>query len=58
MYNGESAQNGADVKYADHDATVAFDRPYLSNPDLAFKVKRGLPLAPFDPAAIYGQMSD
>lgn len=39
MYNGKSAQNAVDVKYADHDATVAFDRLYISNPDLAFKVK-------------------
>ncbi|KAL2698607.1 hypothetical protein AAEP93_009995 [Penicillium crustosum] len=48
----EAYGNGSPVLIADHDVAVAFDRPYISNPDLAFKVKRGLPLAPFDPAAI------
>lgn len=31
-YNGELAQDAVDVKYADHDVAVVFDRPYISNP--------------------------
>lgn len=54
-YNGESAQKAVDTTYAPHDVVVAFGRPYISNPDLAFKVKKGIPFVPFDSATMYGQ---
>ncbi|OQE10583.1 hypothetical protein PENFLA_c088G05792 [Penicillium flavigenum] len=57
-YNGESARKAVDTKYAGHDVAVAFGRPYISNPDLAFRIERGLPFAPFDPATVYGQLSE
>lgn len=54
-YNGESAKTAVDDIYANHDVAVAFGRPYISNPDLPFRVKRGLPFAAFDPATMYVQ---
>jgi NADPH2 dehydrogenase len=54
-YNGSSARKAVDVEYADHDAVVAFGRPFISNPDLVFKVKNDIELAPFDPKTMYGQ---
>ncbi|KAJ5295881.1 FMN-linked oxidoreductase [Penicillium antarcticum] len=57
-YDGESARKAVDTKYVDHDVVVAFGRPFISNPDLVLKVKHGLPLAPLDPATMYGQMSE
>ncbi|KAJ5180839.1 FMN-linked oxidoreductase [Penicillium capsulatum] len=56
-YNGDSAKTALDKTYVNHDVVIAFGRPYIANPDLPFRVKRGLPLAQFDPATMYGQGS-
>ncbi|KAJ5689241.1 FMN-linked oxidoreductase [Penicillium macrosclerotiorum] len=56
-YNGDSAKTAVDEIYANHDVVVAFGRPYIANPDLPFKIKRGLPFAQFDAATMYGQGS-
>ncbi|KAJ5641647.1 FMN-linked oxidoreductase [Penicillium lividum] len=57
-YNGESAKVAVDTRYASHDIAIAFGRPYIANPDLPFKVKKGLPFAPFHPQTMYGQSSE
>lgn len=57
-YNGESAKTAVDTTYANHDVVVAFGRPYIANTDLPVRVKRGLPLAAFDPVTMYGQGSE
>ncbi|KAJ5770057.1 FMN-linked oxidoreductase [Penicillium nucicola] len=57
-YDGESARKAVDITYKDYDVAVSFGRPYISNPDLVFRVKHGLPLASLDPATMYGQMSE
>lgn len=57
-YNGDSAKTAVDSVYANHDVVIAFGRPYIANPDLPFRVKRGLPFAQFDPATMYGQGSE
>ncbi|PLB53445.1 FMN-linked oxidoreductase [Aspergillus steynii IBT 23096] len=57
-YNAESAKSAVDTKYANHDVVVAFGRPYISNPDLPFRVKHGIPFAPLDPGSMYGQSSE
>ncbi|KAF7588100.1 hypothetical protein BBP40_006164 [Aspergillus hancockii] len=57
-YNGESAQEAVDTKYRDYNVAVAFGRPYISNPDLPFRVKNGVTFAPFDPATMYAQTSE
>ncbi|KAI9929476.1 hypothetical protein ASPWEDRAFT_110317 [Aspergillus wentii DTO 134E9] len=54
-YNGETAKEAVDSKYKNRDVVVAFGRPYISNPDLAFKVKTGLALSEFDYSTFYSQ---
>lgn len=52
-YEAESAVQAADVKYAGYDAIVGIGRPFISNPDLPFRVQRGIPFAPYDAATFY-----
>lgn len=54
-YNGESAAQALAGEYKDRDVVVAFGRPFISNPDLVFRVKQGIPFAPPDPSTFYGQ---
>jgi NADPH2 dehydrogenase len=39
--------------YEGRNVAIAFGRPYVSNPDLAFRVKYGVPLAPYDRPTFY-----
>lgn len=52
-YKPDSAREAADVKYKDYDAVIGFGRPFISNPDLPFKVQTGLPLAPYQREMFY-----
>ena len=49
-FNAESAQKILDSKQAD---LVAFGRPFLANPDLVTRFKKGLPLNPPDMSTFY-----
>ncbi|KAL2678712.1 Chanoclavine-I aldehyde reductase fgaOx3 [[Neocosmospora] mangrovei] len=57
-YDASSAKNAVDVEYANHDVVVAFGRPYISNPDLVFRAKKGIEFAPFDPKTMYAQSDE
>ena len=48
--NRESAQAALDTGLVD---LIAFGRPYISNPDLAERLKHGWPLAEADPSTYY-----
>jgi NADPH2 dehydrogenase len=37
---------------------IAFGRPFVSNPDLVFRVKNGVPLAPYDRKTFYNVGSE
>ncbi|KAL4804771.1 hypothetical protein BDV18DRAFT_142469 [Aspergillus unguis] len=52
-YVGESAQEAVDEQYKDHDVLVAIGRPWTANPDLPFKVKKGIPLKPYEREHFY-----
>lgn len=52
-YEADSAVQAADVKYADYDAIVGIGRPFISNPDLPFRVQKGIPFVPYDTATFY-----
>ncbi|KAJ5954565.1 hypothetical protein N7501_008844 [Penicillium viridicatum] len=52
-YEAESAVQAADVKYAGYDAIVGIGRPFISNPDLPFRVQKGIPFVPYDAATFY-----
>lgn len=54
-YDGDSAARAVDTEYQKHNVVVAFGRPFISNPDLPFRVKNGISFSPFDPADMYTQ---
>jgi NADPH2 dehydrogenase len=52
-YVADSAVQAADVKYAEYDAIVGIGRPFISNPDLPFRVQKGIPFVPYDRNTFY-----
>jgi len=50
-YTREKAERLLSAGYID---AAAFGRPYISNPDLTERLRRNAPLAPLDPATLYG----
>ncbi|KAJ5649793.1 NADPH dehydrogenase Oye3 [Penicillium longicatenatum] len=57
-YNADSAKYLVDVVYGSYDnVAVAFGRFFISTPDLPFRVKKGIELAPYDRAAFYTSLS-
>ncbi|KAL5338401.1 hypothetical protein BJX70DRAFT_388620 [Aspergillus crustosus] len=52
-YVGESAAEAADVHYKDYDVMVAIGRPWTANPDLPFRVKKGIPLRKYEREHFY-----
>ncbi|OGM39567.1 hypothetical protein ABOM_011787 [Aspergillus bombycis] len=57
-HNHESAKEAVDTKYKSNDVAIAFGRPFISNPDLAFRVQQNIPFASHDPASMYAQTSE
>ncbi|MCJ1284293.1 Chanoclavine-I aldehyde reductase fgaOx3 [Xylographa opegraphella] len=51
-FTPESARRAVEVEYPG-DVAVVFGRFFISNPDLPFRVLRGLPLAPYDRDTFY-----
>ncbi|KAL4926566.1 alkene reductase [Aspergillus undulatus] len=52
-YVGETAREAADEQYKGYDVLVAIGRPWIANPDLPFRVKRGIPLRPYEREHFY-----
>jgi len=52
-YKPASAQEAVDRKYKDYEAIIGFGRPFISNPDLPFRVLKGLELAPYNRDTFY-----
>ncbi|KAJ5245931.1 hypothetical protein N7468_000914 [Penicillium chermesinum] len=52
-YTPESAAKAVEEHYKHWDVIVAFGRHFISNPDLVFRVKNGIPLAPYNRATFY-----
>jgi NADPH2 dehydrogenase len=52
-YKAESAVEAVDGKYKEYDVIVGVGRPFISNPDLVFRVKEGIPLVPYDRDMFY-----
>lgn len=56
-FTPETASKAVEEVYRDMDVCVAFGRFYISTPDLAFRIKDGLPLTPYDRSTFYKVMS-
>ncbi|KAM0486368.1 hypothetical protein ACHAPX_001074 [Trichoderma viride] len=52
-YGPASTAEAVDSQYSDHDVLIAFGRPYISNPDLPFRIKENLPLTPYNHEVFY-----
>lgn len=52
-YRPENVAMTLDEVYPNKDIMVMFGRYFVSNPDLVFRVKKGLPLNPYDRSSFY-----
>lgn len=52
-FSPESAKHAADKTYRDHDVVIVFGRYFVTNPDLVYRVKEGLPLEKYDRSVFY-----
>ena len=52
-FTPDSAKDTLDKEFRDRNVMVAFGRHFISNPDLPFKIRRGLDLAPYDRDTFY-----
>ncbi|WP_421181804.1 alkene reductase [Aeromonas enteropelogenes] len=50
-YDGARARAALEAGWAD---MIGFGRPFVANPDLPERLRRGYPLAPHDPATLFG----
>ncbi|ENH74399.1 Putative 12-oxophytodienoate reductase 11 [Fusarium oxysporum f. sp. cubense race 1] len=57
-YTPESAVSAVDDHYRKWDVLVAFGRHFLANPDLVFRVQKGLELNKYNRATFYSNMSE
>ncbi|KAH7120351.1 hypothetical protein B0J13DRAFT_567842 [Dactylonectria estremocensis] len=52
-YTPDMAAEALDGQYKRWDVGVAFGRPFISNPDLVFRAKNGVPFTPYDRTTFY-----
>ncbi|KAK3181470.1 hypothetical protein K4F52_007180 [Lecanicillium sp. MT-2017a] len=52
-YDAEGAIEVVDGQYSKYDVGVAFGRPYISNPDLVFRARNGIPFSPYNRKTFY-----
>ncbi|RAL11326.1 alkene reductase [Aspergillus homomorphus CBS 101889] len=52
-FTADSAKTAVDVDYKDYDVIVGIGRPWTANPELPFKVQRGIPLKPYERDVFY-----
>jgi len=52
--NGYTLDMAKQTRRNDAADLIAFGRPFISNPDLVERLRLGAPLAPLDPATLYG----
>ena len=55
---GWDNQNSSRVIESGKYDALLFGRYFISNPDLVFRLKKGLPLAPYDRTRFYGPFKD
>ncbi|OCL01891.1 FMN-linked oxidoreductase [Glonium stellatum] len=57
-FKPESARATVDEELRDRDVAIVFGRLYISNPDLPFKILKGLPLTPYNRDTFYNPKSE
>ena len=52
-FKPDTAKEAIDRKYADQDVAIVFGRYFLANPDLVFRIKKGIELNKYDRRSFY-----
>lgn len=52
-YKADSARQAVDQKYADYDTIIGIGRPFITNPDLPFRIKENIPFVPYNRDTFY-----
>ncbi|EXJ96518.1 NADPH2 dehydrogenase [Capronia coronata CBS 617.96] len=52
-FTAESAKTAVDQTYANYDVCIVFGRYFVSNPDLVFRIKSGVPLTKYERTYFY-----
>lgn len=52
-WTGKSAKDALDTKYKSYDVMAGFGRPYISNPDLPFRIHENIPFVEWDRSTMY-----
>jgi len=52
-FRPDSAKRAVDEEYTDKDIAIVFGRYFISNPDLPFRIRQGIPLNPYDRETFY-----
>ena len=52
-FNAEQAKSAVDETYKGYDVMIVFGRLFISNPDLVFRIRTGVPLAEYDRPTFY-----
>jgi len=54
-FKPDSAKKAADEEYKDKDVAIVFGRYFISNPDLVFRIEKGIELTPYDRDLFYNK---
>lgn len=57
-FQGPSAKRLVDEEYPNEDIAAVFGRYYISNPDLPFRIQKGIELQPYDRDTFYNAKSE
>lgn len=57
-FTPESAKKAVDVEYKDQDVGIVFGRYFISNPDLAYRIEKGIALRKYDRELFYKVKSE
>ena len=52
-FQPDSAKRAVEEEYAKHDVVIVFGRHFISNPDLPFRVQKGIPFTEYDRTTFY-----
>ncbi|CAG8130798.1 unnamed protein product [Penicillium olsonii] len=52
-YSAKGIDEALEVTYGEYDVLVAIGRYFTSNPDLIYRVKKGIPLCPYERDHLY-----
>lgn len=56
-FRGDSARRAVDEEYRDKDIAIVFGRYFISNPDLVYRIQKGIELAQYDRDTFYKMKS-